>query len=364
MLFRSPPPPADDDATAAAPINNNGSSTSTAATGPLPAPSFTDFTPSFLSESESSSSASIALAILPGVGSVSSAGAAPAFDLMAALADAQHEAARSDAASIAAAAAAKAALASGAAAAQCNKCGRAGHTWRECPENLHEGDDTVLIQGLPQGAGVTEAAVAAWAGTIGRVRRKKGKGRDRFLELDCVKLYRSAGELPAYLLAAADGADRAAGGVAPNTVTATVTFEDADTAPAAVRWLSNRPFTAGADGAAAAAAPARDSKSGSASGVKVSLIKKEQNNAPDQSQAQSQAQGQAQGQWQGQGQGQGQWGGRDRSDRDGGYSGGGGGNRFQGGAPGGGWGQQGQQQQQQGQGGWGQQQGGYYGRPQ
>lgn len=105
----------------------------------------------------------------------------------------------------------------------CTKCQGRGHNGRDCPEHkrirVSEGqNDTVYVQGLAPT--ITEEDIIAHFSKVGMIRVKKGKGPEREKLIPQVHVYRNK---------------------TTNTINGdcTVTYEDPEAAPAAVRRLHN-----------------------------------------------------------------------------------------------------------------------------
>jgi ribosomal protein L37AE/L43A len=107
----------------------------------------------------------------------------------------------------------------------CRRCGQAGHETSACPESQKaaaaddEDNDTIYINGLP--TSITEEELERHFGSIGKVKMAAGKGKDRFTKKPKIWLYR----------------DKTTG--APKG-DATFTYEDAHSAPAAVKWYAKK----------------------------------------------------------------------------------------------------------------------------
>lgn len=103
----------------------------------------------------------------------------------------------------------------------CTKCQGRGHNGRDCPENkrvrVAEGqNDTIYVQGLP--STITEEDIISHFSLVGIIRMKRGKGFERDKLTPQVHIYRNK---------------------ETNAVNGdcTVTYEDPEAAPAAVRRL-------------------------------------------------------------------------------------------------------------------------------
>lgn len=103
----------------------------------------------------------------------------------------------------------------------CGKCRGFGHNFRDCTfsvSRLDEGEtDSIIITNFPQNA-TTEDALAHFS-QIGVIRKKKGKGKDRLIERDCVSVYPNP---------QSTGASK---------VECVIGYDDPQTAPVAVQWF-------------------------------------------------------------------------------------------------------------------------------